>query len=75
MHAGISRIKYLARQHVWWPGIDLDLERKVKGCNICQTTHHNPQQFCCTLGSGLNHRGSMSMLIIPSLFLEKFSSY
>ena len=42
MHSGISRMKGLARQHVWWPGFDLDLERKVKGCNICQTTHHNP---------------------------------
>jgi len=27
---------------VWRPGIDLDLEKKVKGCDICQTTHHNP---------------------------------
>ena len=42
MHLGISRMKSLARQHVWWPGIDLDIEKMVKGCNVCQTTRHNP---------------------------------
>ena len=42
MHPGISRMKSLARQHVWWPGIDLDLEKMVKGCSVFQITHHNP---------------------------------
>ena len=42
MHPGISRMKSLARQYVWWPGINLDLENMVKGCNVCQKTRHNP---------------------------------
>ena len=29
-HPGISRMKSLARSFVWWPGIDEDLEAKVK---------------------------------------------
>ena len=29
-HPGISRIKALARGVVWWPGLDSQLESKVK---------------------------------------------
>jgi len=42
MHPAISQTKHLACHHIWWPGINLDLEKKVKGCDICQTTRHNP---------------------------------
>jgi len=35
-------MKSLARQHVWWPGIDAALEKKVKECNTCQATRHTP---------------------------------
>lgn len=34
-HLGIVKIKMFARSYVWWPGIDHDIKRMVKGCNIC----------------------------------------
>ena len=36
-HLGIVRMKNLARGYVWWPGLDKDLEDKVKSCETCQT--------------------------------------
>ena len=41
-HPGIAQMKSLARQYVWWPGIDADLEQKVKTCKACQSTNKNP---------------------------------
>ncbi|XP_059580407.1 uncharacterized protein K02A2.6-like [Alligator mississippiensis] len=40
-HLGIVRMKALARSHVWWPGMDNDIERVVRESSICQATHHN----------------------------------
>ncbi len=34
-HPGVSRMKNLARSFVWWPGIDNDLEERVKLCESC----------------------------------------
>ena len=41
-HPGGTRIKALARSLVWWPGIDSDLEGRVKECQQCQLTRHTP---------------------------------
>ena len=41
-HPGISRMKSLARSFVWWPGIDKDLEAKVKHCDPCQKSRKLP---------------------------------
>ncbi len=41
-HPGIARMKALARGLVWWPGIDSDLEEKVKLCNTCQQSRAVP---------------------------------
>ena len=35
-HPGITRMKGLARSFVWWPGMDLELENKLKSCPSCQ---------------------------------------
>ena len=36
-HPGIVKMKSLARQHVWWPGIDKDVEAIVRKCVPCQS--------------------------------------
>ncbi len=35
-HPGIARMKSLARMYVWWPGISVDIENTVQGCQECQ---------------------------------------
>ena len=37
-HPGICRMKSLARSYVWWPGMDWELEAKVRACEVCQQT-------------------------------------
>ena len=43
-HPGISRMKSLARNYVWWPKLDDDLENKVRSCSICQVNRNKPKQ-------------------------------
>ena len=40
-HPGIARMKSLSRSYVWWPGIDQDIETKVKACFDCQQNQQN----------------------------------
>ena len=42
-HPGYSRMKGLARSYIWWPGIDKDLENRVKDCEDCQGVRNQPQ--------------------------------
>ena len=41
-HPGIARMKSFARSYVWWPGLDVDLENKVKQCLMCQRVRKMP---------------------------------
>ena len=41
-HPGIERMKRLARSYVWWPGLDSDIEQKVKLCIPCQSNRKMP---------------------------------
>ncbi len=41
-HPGVSRIKALARSFVWWPGMDAELETKVRRCEQCQLHQKMP---------------------------------
>ena len=40
-HPGIVTMKSIARSHVWWPGIDENLESYVRHCSMCQATALN----------------------------------
>ncbi|KAH7723762.1 Integrase [Aphelenchoides avenae] len=41
-HPGIVRMKALARQHVYWPGIDSEIEQLVRSCSQCARTASQP---------------------------------
>ena len=42
-HPGIVKMKTLARNYVWWPKMDEQLELKVRNCKMCQCNQKNPQ--------------------------------
>ena len=41
-HLGISKMKSLARSHVWWKGLDKDLEALSKSCTVCAAVKQAP---------------------------------
>ncbi|KAH7705812.1 gag-pol polyprotein, partial [Aphelenchoides avenae] len=41
-HPGIVRMKALARENVYWPGIDSDIETLVKSCSQCARAARQP---------------------------------
>ena len=41
-HPGIVRMKSIARSHMWWPGIDKQLEEASKSCVRCQAIKSKP---------------------------------
>lgn len=41
-HPGMVQMKALARSYIWWPGIDSEIEQKVRECTKCQETQNMP---------------------------------
>uniref|UniRef100_A0A1A7YSF0 Gypsy retrotransposon integrase-like protein 1 n=2 Tax=Iconisemion striatum TaxID=60296 RepID=A0A1A7YSF0_9TELE len=41
-HTGMTKMKGLARSYMWWPGMDLDVERTVHACSECQAHQKEP---------------------------------
>ena len=35
-HSDASRMKAVAREIVWWPGLDAEIKKLVKECELCQ---------------------------------------
>ena len=38
----MSRMKALSKMYVWWPGINVDIEKSVRLCNECQDVRFSP---------------------------------
>ena len=41
-HTGMEKMKQLARRHVYWPGIDKEIENVVSSCVTCAKLNKNP---------------------------------
>lgn len=41
-HTGIVKMKSIARNYVYWPNIDKDIEKKAHSCNGCHQTRKMP---------------------------------
>ena len=41
-HPGTTRMKFLARLHVWWPDVDKNIEYHTSACTGCATTARDP---------------------------------
>ena len=42
-HSGMVNMKSIARNYVWWPKIDKDIEATVRNCQPCQVNQKKPQ--------------------------------
>lgn len=49
-HPGMSTMKNILRQGLWWPGMDREAEKFVKGCTECQmvTVYSHPPPITMT---------------------------
>lgn len=43
-HLGVVKMKSIARNYCWWPGLDKDIETLTKTCHGCQATAKMPQR-------------------------------
>ena len=43
-HMGVSSMKSLARGYVWWPGLDMEIERVAKKCEACSLSQRLPNR-------------------------------
>ena len=41
-HLGVVKMKAMARSHVWWPGIDADIENCARSCTGCAENRNTP---------------------------------
>ena len=43
-HFGVQKMKSMAQEQFWWPGMTGDIERLAKSCEICLQNQRNPPQ-------------------------------
>ena len=64
-HSGISRMKGIARGIVWWPAIDVEIEKQVQACEQCNYTRNHQPQPHYTHGNGQFNLGLAVISIMP----------
>ncbi|KAK8771151.1 hypothetical protein V5799_025607 [Amblyomma americanum] len=47
-HPGISKMKAVARSHVWWSTLDEDITNTVRGCRVCQENQRTARPVAMT---------------------------
>lgn len=47
-HNGMVKMKALARQYVWWPNLDIEIEQYVKRCDACMVNSKTPNKVPLT---------------------------
>ena len=53
-------MKSLARMHVWYPGINKDIEQLVNTCEKCKSVKNHPPKLLdhsCGFFDRVNHKG------------------
>ena len=55
-HPGIVKMKALARSYLWWPGLDMEIERRVKDCNACQIYSGQPDLLRQSVQDNVLHK-------------------
>lgn len=66
-HPGIVKMKAIAWQYVWWPPIDMDIEKACKRCEMCQLEQSMPRKCHCILGNSQGMFGRGFTLILQDL--------
>ena len=51
-HLGMNKMKQIARDHMWWPKLDSDIQTLSKTCKACKETKNSPASAHFTLGFG-----------------------
>ena len=44
-HLGIVKMKEIARNYIWWPGLVQDIESLARSCAPCNTTRNSPPSY------------------------------
>ena len=52
-HPGITKLKLIARQIVWWPQMDTEVAEKVENCEQCQLVQKNPVVYSTSTCLGM----------------------
>lgn len=82
-HIGMFRMKLAAKNYVWWPGIDSDIEEFVKQCFACQSTQEtkspvalstwrNAERFFERVHLDFFHFNQKTFLIVVDAFSKWF---